>query len=93
MSDVEDAAWHAKVEYVVDLRTATVHASLVKDLDEETLPSFDVGHVYRVFWSPVDEETPMDMLKRVPVIPDLTPEQELDGEAGYYRAHVLAIRG
>jgi len=82
--------WYAKVEYVYDKTEAVVNCEWIHDLEP---PAFDPHVVYRCFWSPIDEDSPDAMLQRAPSIPFLTEEKEKAGEAGYYRACILAVRG
>jgi len=58
-----------------------VGQSWVKEYDE--CPAYDSHREYRVFWSPVDGDSPEMMLERVSEIPVLTEEQERRSEAGY----------
>lgn len=53
---------------------------------------WDRNYLYKVFWSPDDEDTPAKMLQRIDEIPvhDKGSSQET---AGYYRASVERVKG
>ncbi len=84
--------WSVKVEYMFDQCEAVVGQSWVKDYADEC-PSYDPHREYRVFWSPVDGDSPELMLERVSEIPVLTEEQERKSEPGYWRACILGVQG
>lgn len=53
---------------------------------------WDPTYLYKVFWSPSENDSPQNMLKRVAKIPVYDGETSLE-KPGYYRAAVLKVKG
>lgn len=84
---------HAYVHYEVDDNKEIVPLSfLFKFPAKWREEGWDKNYLFKVFWSPYDEDTPRKMLKRVPSIPVYEKGCTQD-KAGYYRAAVLEVKG
>lgn len=53
---------------------------------------WDDNKLYKVFWSPDEDDSPTEMLKRVPEIPVHEKGSSLE-KPGYYRAAVVKVEG
>ena len=53
---------------------------------------WDKNYLYKVFWSPDDDDTPSEMLKRVAEIPVYEKGASTE-KPGYYRASVERVKG
>lgn len=85
-----DGEWVIKLEYCIDKNESYVDESFVADFDE--CPLYDPEKSYKAFWSPIDKDTPSDMLKRVPKIPFLTDKEQKACKPGYYDAVILGVK-
>lgn len=82
---------HAYVNYVDDEKETVPLTFIYKfPLDWRTT-GWNKNYLYKVFWSPEDDDSPSQMLKREPEVP-LYEGTERKG-AGYYRAAVLTVKG
>jgi len=50
------------------------------------------NYLYKVFWSPIENDSPTEMLKRVPEIPVIEKGDSRE-TPGYYRASVELVKG
>lgn len=53
---------------------------------------WNMDYLFRVFWSPDDDDSPTEMLKRVAEIPEFEPGESFE-KPGYYRGAVVAVEG
>lgn len=53
---------------------------------------WDLNYLFKVFWSPNENDSPSSMLKRVAVIPTYEGGSFME-RPGYYRASVVEVKG
>lgn len=90
--NMDDSSPHAYVAYT-DGEKETKPLSFIKQFPKNWRDQgWDKNYLFKVFWSPDEEETPSSMLKRVAEIPVFKQGDAME-QAGYYRASVVAVKG
>ncbi|KAJ1528914.1 hypothetical protein ONE63_007283 [Megalurothrips usitatus] len=90
LSVMEDQP-HAFVQFHADQEKIFTPVSCVKSFPPTWRESkWDKDYLYKVFWSPIEGDTPAKMLQRVPEIPLYETGTSLE-KPGYYRAVVVAV--
>ncbi|KAJ1528991.1 hypothetical protein ONE63_007358 [Megalurothrips usitatus] len=90
LSEMEDQP-HAFVQFHADEEKIFTPVSFVKSFPPTWRESkWDKDYLYKVFWTPIEGDTPAKMLQRVPEIPLHETGTSLE-KPGYYRAAVVAV--
>ena len=83
---------HAYVSYEVDGEKDSFPISFIRKFPPQWREQgYNKKYLFKVFWSPDPDDSPMKMLCRIPEIP--TFENTSLEKPGYYRAAVVSVAG